>query len=164
MKHPLHFPKCSRTQPTCEIKKAVTRAHIFLYVHAGDLASTMASLHGQSRGNHLPICCASCDYGSIMHYRHPRSPVYPASSSACTPPVPARSARAGKEIPLLTSAQAYSVCLPFRLATLSFAPGLLLGKGIPHKASATSWHRQGSGAFSCPPRVKQLRKLIQDHH
>lgn len=45
---------------------------------------------------------------------------------------------------------------------LSFASGSFLRKGILHNASAAFWHRQGPGAFSHPPEVRQLRKLIQD--
>lgn len=95
-----------------------------------------------------------------------KPPVFPVSSSAITPPVPARSAgacrghagRPAGEL-LLTSAWVYNVCLPFSLATLSFTPGSWLGKGILRNASATFWHRQGPGAFSYHPKVRHLRKL-----
>lgn len=44
MMHPLHFPKCSCTQPGCGVQNTVMRACVFLCVPAGGLASPMESL------------------------------------------------------------------------------------------------------------------------
>lgn len=78
MKRPLHFPKCSCTQPSCEMQKTITRTHVFLYVHAGDLASTMASLHVRSRGNHLPICrTGGMTMGPLCITNPPEAPCFP---------------------------------------------------------------------------------------
>lgn len=164
MKHPLHFPKCSCTQPSREIKKVVTTASVLLNVHAGDLASTMASLHVQSRGNRLPMCCTDVvTMGPLCITDTSDVPCFLCKQLCLHTSSASKVCQGRQEFPLLTSAQVYSACLPFELATLSFAPGLLLGKGILHKGSATFWHGQGPGAFSHSPSIRQLRKLIQDH-
>lgn len=144
------------------MQKTVTRARVFLYVRAGDHSSTTASLHRQSRGNHLPIChTGDVTMGPLCITDPPEVPCFPceqlcphtsSASKVCRGGQGTHWGPAGES--LLASTRVYSVCLPFRLATLSFAPGSLLGKGIPHNASATFWHRQGALVLSDTPQSK----------
>lgn len=125
-------------------------------------SSTTASLHRQSRGNHLPICrIGDVTMGPLCITDPPEVPCFPceqlcphtsSASKVCRGGQGTHRGPAGES--LLASTRVYSVCLPFRLATLSFAPGSLLGKGIPHNASTTFWHRQGALVLSDTPQSK----------
>lgn len=170
MKNSLHFPKCSCTQLSCEMQKTVTRARV-LRARRGSCKHYGKPTRAKQRQPpaHLPHGC--CDYGPIARYRSPRSPIFPVSSSAHTPPVPARSAGAGwgaAKVWLessLASTRGYSVCLLLRTATPSCPSPQVRSS---EKASCvTLVLLSGTGKAlvlsATPPEVRQLRKLIQDH-